>query len=1030
MPVLDPAEAKDLDQAIENLVQAASATERERCLREIFVGKLDFAPETGTVDLRGEKAPVDHAVRIAVGEGVRVVWTPVQNPRVLLGESRSLSRALATRLGDDHLLVHSNADGSAWHFVYPTASGGKTVLRRMVVERGLPRRTVVMQLAKIYHDARTSDVRAALEHAYDVEPVTTEFFHTYREVFESVLAMIQGVPDPEQRRLFCQTLFNRLMFIYFLQRKGWLRINGSKDYLSALWEAYRASDETNFHHFRLKLLFFQGLNNPDSRDLTDGFSPAIGFVPFLNGGLFEETELDRSCADAIVPDLAFDLILNRLFRRFNFTVSESTPYDIEVAVDPEMLGKVFEELVTGRHESGSYYTPRPVVSFMCREALKGYLTSTLPGVPTTAIAEFVDAHDVSALDLLSAERIMAHLRAVRVVDPACGSGAYLVGMLHELVNLHQTIYSERLDSSALSLYNTKLQIIQESLHGADFDEFAVNIAMLRLWLSLIVEFDGPRPPALPNLTFKIVVGDSLTAPDPQLTADLFRPAIHLAALEVASAKKDYVASFGARKDELKGHIELTESQLRHALGAAPAPAGSVDWRVDFAEVFDEKGGFDIVLANPPYVRQELIGDTKDQLIALYRDSASGKSDLYVYFYHRGLELLREGGMHVFVCSNSWLDAEYGGKLQLFLLNNANILAVLESEDEKQFATAEINTLISILQKKRQALPQPVRFVLLKGAFEESVREFSAQVNNTGVRIRSVPSDTLKSLTRGGKRSGKWGGRFLRAPEAFDQVSDKMKSVLRPFESLADLRYGLKTGATKTLVTDQYQDPGQGASLIPFLTSLKLCKSRYVDPAWLPFLIDVRDRDAAADWIKLRLLLAEKEGVADRPSLQSSSNHAWYQVADQEPASLICPQFFDKRLFICSAPKNVHYSNTFWGIYPQSQRLNDWLFAVLNSSFALLQFELLGRVNLGGGVLTCYGPDIAEVMLPAEGPAVSGIPGEIFPVGTQEWHQAQEQIDRETLGAFGIDEELRQGLREALAERVSKRVGRATGLTRG
>lgn len=128
-------------------------------------------------------------------------------------------------------------------------------------------------------------------------------------------------------------------------------------------------------------------------DVTKATRVAIGDVPFLNGGLFEESEIDRKCREATVSDKAFDLILGGLFERFNFTVSESTPYDVEVAVDPEMLGKVFEELVIERHQSGAYYTPRPVVAFMCREALKGYLEAKLAGLDPDIVRRFIDEHD-------------------------------------------------------------------------------------------------------------------------------------------------------------------------------------------------------------------------------------------------------------------------------------------------------------------------------------------------------------------------------------------------------------------------------------------------------------------------------------------------------------------------------------------------------------------------------------------------------------------------------------------------------------
>ena len=161
---------------------------------------------------------------------------------------------------------------------------------------------------------------------------------------------------------------------------------------------------------------------------------------------------------------------------------------MEVAVDPEMLGKVFEELVTGRHESGSYYTPRPIVAFMCREALKGYLLDKTACSPD-ALSHLVDEHDVRQITPIDAGRVVEALEHLKAVDPACGSGAYLLGLLHEMIGLYQVLFREELVEDPRSLYDLKLHIISHNLYGVDIDPLIVNIAMLRLWLSLIVEFE-------------------------------------------------------------------------------------------------------------------------------------------------------------------------------------------------------------------------------------------------------------------------------------------------------------------------------------------------------------------------------------------------------------------------------------------------------------------------------------------------------------------------------------------------------------
>ena len=199
--------------------------------------------------------------------------------------------------------------------------------------------------------------------------------------------------------------------------------------------------------------------------------------------------------------------LAALFGRFNFTLTESTPLDVEVAVDPEMLGTVFEELVTGRHASGSYYTPKPVVSFMCREALKCHLATCLGEPSREAVATFVDGHDPAALH--HPEAVLEALRTVRTCDPACGSGAFVIGMMHELLDLRACLFAAApLDTP--SLFERKLAIIEQNLYGVDLDALAVDIARLRLWLSLAVESEEVPPPLDTNLD----VGDSLMTPFP------------------------------------------------------------------------------------------------------------------------------------------------------------------------------------------------------------------------------------------------------------------------------------------------------------------------------------------------------------------------------------------------------------------------------------------------------------------------------------------------------------------------------------
>ncbi|MCX7993666.1 MAG: BREX-1 system adenine-specific DNA-methyltransferase PglX, partial [Fimbriimonadales bacterium] len=438
--------------------------------------------------------------------------------------------------------------------------------------------------------------------------------------------------------------------------------------------------------------------------------------------------------------------------------------------------------VTGRHETGSYYTPRPVVAFMCREALKGYLQTATKETPE-AVAAFVDQRDAS--QLRDPKAVLDALRRVRVCDPACGSGAYLLGMLHELLELRAALFEQK-HLDARTLYQRKLEIIQRNLYGVDIDAFAVEIARLRLWLSLVV--DDTRKPlddpdadvSLPNLDFKIEQGDSLLAPDPQggQQPDMFR---QQQIEEYERLKADYMRAHG---DEQKRVLREQVKSLRAEIQQWAHPQGGVegfDWRVEFAEVFKD-GGFDIIVANPPYVRQELIdSEVKAKLQAQYRDAAVGRSDLYVYFYARALQLLKPGGMHVFVCSNSWLDVGFGGKLQEYLLKHAHIQAIYDSALERQFASADVNTIISVLQKLERGLDSPVqaqgtdktvratRFVRLNAPFEQAVADPQYQ----RVITRTAAELWQAGLNEQGAYEGdKWGGKYLRAPDIYFTILEK------------------------------------------------------------------------------------------------------------------------------------------------------------------------------------------------------------------------------------------------------------------
>ena len=848
----------------------ADPRDRAEAIRRLFVEVLDFHGNAGQVNLAGAAAGValpETAWRVAHLDGVQVLYIALdtsETDRVRKTDAAAAARLIAEQLAtDDLLLVFTNTSASELHVILPDLTAAQPSLRRMTIEAGSRQRTAFEQIAGIYQEDGPYPVRQALEEAFNVERVTRDFFREYRRIFEAAKELVSGLESDEERHLYVQTLFNRLMFVHFLSRKGWLTFNEDKNYLRALWQDYKASPgETNFHRDRLRRLFFDRLGNPESQSRN---YPDIGKVPFLNGGLFEETIRDQH-PGVTVPDEAIEPLLFELFDRFNFTVMESTPLDVEVAVDPEMLGKVFEELVTGRHDSGSYYTPRTVVSFMCREALKGYLEGRETGLDAEAIRAFVDEQRTKGIIGIAAARKVAEaLSEVTVVDPACGSGAYLLGMMQELVELQTTLFKAGADPK--SLHALKLEIIERNLHGVDNDGFAVNIAMLRLWLSLAIEDEPPIDP-LPNLNFKIVCGDSLLGPDPS-GLSLDRVTIEKSGLGHLKAK--YLReSNGDAKKRLRDEIDAAREKVRADLGGIAVPEDVIDWRVEFAEVFASSGGFDIAIANPPYERQEQISNHKTTLKSLYPDVYTGTADYYVYFYNRAIQSLCSGGVLVFVSSNKYMRAGYGKKLRAHLSSSLTLSQVVDFGDLPVF-TATAYPSIVVGRKLQEDADLPLSVADLVMPIRRKIATAGQPVTTETVNrsIDGLPTLLSEHAVSGYPRSMLGEDGWVLEDMALVRLFERLMNTGTPLGEFVEgrLNYGIKTGLNEAFVIDQSKrnqlvaaDPSSADMIKPWLRGRDIKRWR-------------------ADWGEQYVIAIENSGDA-------SANNPWAAKESAESAEAV------------------------------------------------------------------------------------------------------------------------------------------------
>lgn len=674
-----------------------------------------------------------------------------------------------------------------------------------------------------------------LENAFSVEKVTDEFFRLYCEKYHQLREKLEENEDfcieAEQHNFtsaqFAKKLMGQIVFLYFLQKKGWLGVGAwpntltEKEYKNAFYArgvksrelipmvyrpvgdgTYRISgaglnaindeDEAVLamcvkgkpwgsgpHNFMRKLFeiaekknqnFFDELLEPLFYDALNvnrgeqGYCPALHCrIPFLSGGLFEPMDgYDWEHNNFDIPNEVFsnaaskgreaDGILD-IFDRYNFTMSEDEPMEREVAIDPEMLGKVFENLleINDRKSKGAFYTPREIVHYMCQESLINYLTNTLQ-IEEEAIREFILYGDFMKDEDTVKERRQGNggmyisenlykldangkvvvnrlkdmdeaLKNVRVADPAVGSGAFLLGMLNEIVRARQNVsaymaitmnaYDTRMMYQMdRSPHNLKYETIKNCIFAADIEPSAVDIAQLRLWLSLVIDdeinpnaqsaLDGHKNPLpLPNLESNILCGNSLIDEfegtrlikesnlfgDSTYQLDLNHSRFESIVRTLIEKQNElFRCDNTEKKKQLKDEIEslrdmVIMSQLegctpdkiqRYHESKQMASKPYVLWQLDFARVFREKGGFDIVIGNPPYVDSEEMTRSMPEQRELYTQKyscAKGNWDLFVLFIEKGMDLLAANTTISYIVPNKLLSAPYTETLRKKMAKN-------------------------------------------------------------------------------------------------------------------------------------------------------------------------------------------------------------------------------------------------------------------------------------------------------------------------------------------------------------------------
>jgi len=622
-------------------------------------------------------------------------------------------------------------------------------------------RTAAINFQKLF-DKNGAVVKQDLVDAFNVEALSREFFEKYKAFYSRFVDFMidenngmrgdfidtefdhaglsdEKIKEREEKpiRDYIKRLLGRLVFLQFLQKKGWLGVpadkrwgEGDTNFLQNLYNNATDEQKANFLDEILEPLFSDALDKDRSKN-NDIFDTGVeGFrdvkIPYLNGGLFTRDKYDE-------PDSVFDAKmfeeLFEFFSEYNFTIDENDPDDAEVGIDPEMLGRIFENLLEDNKDKGAYYTPKEIVQYMCRESLIAYLQTDVDDESTReALRQFVCTHNAELLDGISktADDVRILLTDVKICDPAIGSGAFPMGLLRELYQCRSAI--EGYDQSISS--RIKKEIIQQNIYGVDIEKGAVDIARLRFWLSLILDEETPH--ALPNLDFKIMQGNSLLEQykgidlenianfnsgtgyqyslsfDGESTAQaLLKEHIHrYYRVDDRKEKKELLEKI---EQEIKSLILVKASDNKEIINSI----NNLDfrnnsdfflWHTYFKDAFDN-GGFDIVIGNPPYGAklkdaEKVLLKNKYKTAQTIRNVQKGSLDTYTLFIELAYNLLRKNAFMAYIVPISITSSDSLSGVHKLLIDNCKEIKISSYavRPKPVFENAVVNTSILMFRK--------------------------------------------------------------------------------------------------------------------------------------------------------------------------------------------------------------------------------------------------------------------------------------------------------------------------------------------
>lgn len=568
-------------------------------------------------------------------------------------------------------------------------------------------------------------IHSQLWDSFNFEPINDKFYSELVEHFSLLVNHLEKIFGKKPSVMFTTRLIGRILFIWFLNKKE--LINKNINY----FEVDNPLDQTSYYKNKFEILVFDTLNKEISerkhKDKT---------TPYLNGGLFDISQTDfYNSKELTFPNGFFNQLYETL-NKYNFTVDESSPNFQQVAIDPEMLGSIFESLLkeqisenTGKskkEESGAVYTPREIVSYMCEEVIIEYLKEKVPFKEDRdkRIEELVRLPETIFRDQDQNKRrdwkpyndqILKVLKGdnknppIRILDPAVGSGAFPIGMLNLLVKIYG-----RLDSKyEKNISQLKREVLFNSLYGVDIEQIAIEICRLRAWLSIIVDItDKDQIEPLPNLDFKFTCANTLVSLKDNKQSTLFEDTnlkqklISIRDEYFNTTKKNRKIKLQKDYEQLTNSEDLFDSDNTRLLKSyRPFDIGASSLFYD-PEIHHGVKIFDIVIGNPPYIRQEEFKEFKPYLKKNFT-VFHAKADLLTYFIEQSYNFLKHKGILNFIISNKFARADYGKAIRKFLTSKTRILSFIDFGDTEIFKS--VTTMTSILSFKKTIAEKSEKF---------------------------------------------------------------------------------------------------------------------------------------------------------------------------------------------------------------------------------------------------------------------------------------------------------------------------------